>query len=51
MALAKSTKANLTDRELAVYKKLAAAYLAAEQATLDALTSDGELIEADCNGD
>jgi hypothetical protein len=48
---AKSSKANLNDKELAVYKKLASAYLAANMTDLNDLASDGELIEVDCNGD
>ena len=47
---AKSSKTNLTDKELAVYKRLAGVCLGADAATLAALTSGGELIEVDCDG-
>ena len=48
---AKSGKANLSDAELAVYKQLAAVFLASPEDELLDLASAGELTEIECDGD
>jgi hypothetical protein len=48
---AKSGKTNLTDAELAIYRRLAAFFLAANRTELLKLQTDGELIKVDCDGD
>ena len=47
---AKSGQANLTDGELAVYKKLAVVFLGASAKELDGLLDSGELNEVACDG-
>lgn len=48
---AKSGKANLDEKELAAYKLLAGAFLAANATAFQAMTDAGELFEVDCDGD
>lgn len=47
---AKSSKANLSDDELEVYRRLATFFLVAEAATLQRLINAGELKEVECDG-
>ena len=46
---AKSGKANLSDKELVIYKRLALILLGASNADLAHMLATGELIEVDCN--
>ncbi|MEZ5900031.1 MAG: type II toxin-antitoxin system RelE/ParE family toxin [Hyphomicrobiaceae bacterium] len=46
---AKNSKANLSDDELEVYRRLAQAFLQANAATLQRLVAAGELKEVECD--
>lgn len=47
---AKTSKANLSDDELEVYRRLATIFLEADVAMLQRLIAAGELKEVDCDG-
>jgi len=47
---AKSSKANLSDDELEVYRRFATVFLEADEATLQRLIDAGELKEVECDG-
>ena len=47
---AKNRKANLTDDELVVYRRLAGIFLGADNAMLERLLAADELKEVDCDG-
>ena len=47
---AKNSKANLSDDELEVYRRLATIFLEADVAMLQRLIAAGELKEVDCDG-
>ena len=47
----KSGKANLSDDELIVYRRLAKAFLGLGDTDLARLTENGELIEVPCDGE